>query len=39
MQPLAEVEKNWIHPILKVSATYILNQLDKQEVELFSKLK
>jgi 7,8-dihydro-6-hydroxymethylpterin-pyrophosphokinase len=39
MQPLYEIEKNWIHPILKTSVTEILNQLDKQELELFSKFK
>ena len=39
MQPLYEIEKNWIHPILKTSVTEILKQLDKQELELFSKFK
>jgi 2-amino-4-hydroxy-6-hydroxymethyldihydropteridine diphosphokinase len=39
MQPLAEVEKNWIHPILKLSATDILNGLETQEIELFVKSK
>ena len=39
MEPLFEVEKNWIHPLLKLSVTEILNQLDKQEIELFSKSK
>ena len=39
MEPLAEVEKNWIHPVLKISAKQILNQLDAQDIELFSKSK
>ena len=39
MQPLYEIEKNWVHPILKTSVTEILNQLDKQELELFSEFK
>ena len=39
MQPLYEIEKNWIHPILKTSVTEILNQLDQQELELFSEFK
>ena len=39
MEPLFEIEKNWIHPILKLSVTEILNQLDKQEIELFLKSK
>ena len=37
MEPLFEIEKNWIHPILKLSAAEILSQLDKQEIELFLK--
>ena len=39
MQPLYEIEKNWIHPILKTSVAEILNQLDQQELELFSEFK
>jgi 2-amino-4-hydroxy-6-hydroxymethyldihydropteridine diphosphokinase len=39
MEPLYEIEKNWIHPILKTSVAEILNQLDQQELELFSGFK
>jgi 2-amino-4-hydroxy-6-hydroxymethyldihydropteridine diphosphokinase len=39
MQPLVEIEKDWIHPILKLSAIDILNTLDTQEIELYSKNK
>ena len=39
MQPLYEIEKNWIHPILKTSVAEILEQLDQQELELFSEFK
>jgi 7,8-dihydro-6-hydroxymethylpterin-pyrophosphokinase len=39
MQPLYEIEKNWIHPILKTSVTDILKQLDQQELELLSEFK
>jgi 2-amino-4-hydroxy-6-hydroxymethyldihydropteridine diphosphokinase len=39
MQPLYEIEKYWIHPILKTSVAEILNQLDQQELELFSEFK
>ena len=39
MEPLFEIEKNWMHPILKLSVTEILNQLDKQEIEVFLKSK
>ena len=39
MEPLFEIEKDWIHPIFKLSVTEILNKLDKQQIELFSKSK
>ena len=39
MQPLYEIEKNWIHPILKTSVGEILEQLDQQELELLSEFK
>ena len=39
MQPLYEIEKNWIHPILKSSVAEILEQLDQQELELLSEFK
>ena len=39
MEPLFEIEKSWMHPISKLSVTEILNQLDKQEIELFLKSK
>ena len=39
MEPLNEIEKHWIHPILKISVAEILNQLDAQELELFSEFK
>ena len=39
MQPLYEIEKNWIHPILKTSVAEILEQLDQQELELLSEFK
>ena len=39
MEPLFEIEKNWVHPILKLNITDILSQLDTQEIELFLKSK
>jgi 2-amino-4-hydroxy-6-hydroxymethyldihydropteridine diphosphokinase len=39
MQPLYEIEKNWVHPILKTSVAEILEQLDQQELELLSEFK
>ena len=37
--PLFEIEKNWVHPILKTSVAEILEQLDQQELELLSEFK
>ena len=37
MEPLFEIEKNWVHPILNISVTEILNQLHSQKLEKFSK--
>ena len=39
MQPLYEIEKKWVHPILKTSVAEILEKLDQQELELLSELK
>ena len=39
MEPLFEIEKKWIHPILKISVAEILNQLETQDLELFSRFK
>ncbi|MDC0549218.1 2-amino-4-hydroxy-6-hydroxymethyldihydropteridine diphosphokinase [Alphaproteobacteria bacterium] len=39
MQPLYEIEKKWVHPILKTSVAEILEQLDQQELELLSEFK
>jgi 2-amino-4-hydroxy-6-hydroxymethyldihydropteridine diphosphokinase len=39
MEPLYEIEKKWIHPILKISVAEILKQLDQQELDLFSGFK
>ena len=39
MEPLNEIDKYWIHPILKISVAEILNQLDTQKLELFFGFK
>jgi 2-amino-4-hydroxy-6-hydroxymethyldihydropteridine diphosphokinase len=39
MEPLFEIEKKWVHPVLKLSIVEILNQLNAQEIEHFSKTK
>ena len=33
MGPLAEIDPDWIHPILKVNVLDILKKLDKQKLE------
>ncbi len=39
MGPLAEIEPNWIHPILKINVLEILKKLDKQKLEEYSITK
>jgi 2-amino-4-hydroxy-6-hydroxymethyldihydropteridine diphosphokinase len=39
MEPLFEIEKNWVHPILNLSVSEILNHLDTQDIKLFLKPK
>ncbi len=35
MQPLAEIDINWMHPIFKLSVSEILNQLGSQEINIY----
>ena len=37
MEPLAELDKNWIHPILKINIKRILNGLDNQNIRVFNE--
>ena len=39
MEPLAELDKNWIHPILKKSIQKILNDLKSQNIKIFNEKK
>ena len=39
MGPLAEIEPNWTHPILKINVLEILKKLDKQKLEEYSITK
>ena len=35
MEPLAELEPSWTHPILKINANQILKKLNKQNIKVF----
>ena len=37
MEPLAELDKNWIHPILKINIKRILNGLNNQNIRIFNE--
>ena len=37
--PLAEIDPNWFHPLLKVDILEILQKLDKQKLDEFSIAK
>ena len=39
MGPLAEIELNWTHPILKINVLEILKKLDKQKLQEHSIIK
>jgi len=37
MEPLAELDKNWIHPILKINIKKILAKLSNQKIKIFKE--
>ena len=37
MGPLAQIEPNWTHPILKINVLEILKKLDKQKLEEYDR--
>ena len=37
MEPLAELDKNWIHPILKTNIKKILDELNNQKIKVFNE--
>jgi len=37
MEPLAELDKNWIHPILKIKIHKILKNLHNQNIKIFNE--
>tara|TARA_B100000282_G_C31504060_1_gene386292 strand:+ start:85 stop:597 length:513 start_codon:yes stop_codon:yes gene_type:complete len=39
MEPLAELDKNWVHPILKKNINKILIDLDNQNIKVFNEKK
>ena len=37
MEPLAELDKSWVHPILKININKILKNLNDQNIKIFNK--
>ena len=37
MEPLAELDKNWVHPVLKININQILKNLGNQKIEIFNE--
>ena len=37
MEPLAELDKNWVHPVLKLNINEILKSLDNQNIKILYK--
>ena len=37
MEPLAELDKNWVHPVLKTSIKKILKNLDDQNIKILNE--
>ena len=37
MEPLAELDKNWVHPVLKIKSKTILKNLDNQNIKIFNE--
>ena len=39
MEPLAELDKNWVHPVLKTNIKKILKNLDDQNIKILNEKK
>ena len=39
MEPLAELDKNWVHPVFKLNINKILKNLDNQNIKIINKKK
>ena len=37
MEPLAELDKNWVHPVLKINIKKILKTLDNQKIKILNE--
>ena len=37
MEPLAELDKNWVHPVLKININKILKTLGNQKIKIFNE--
>ena len=37
MEPLAELDENWVHPVLKISIKKILKKLDNQNIKIINE--
>ena len=37
MEPLAELDKNWVHPVLKININKILKNLDNQKIRILNE--
>ncbi len=37
MEPLAELDKNWVHPFFKIKINKILKNLDNQNIKIFNE--
>ena len=37
MEPIAELDKNWVHPILKINIYKILKKLDNQNIKILNE--
>ena len=37
MEPLAELDKNWVHPVLKTNINKILKKLNNQNIKIFNE--
>ena len=37
MEPLSELDQNWVHPVLKININKILKNLENQKIKIFNK--
>jgi hypothetical protein len=39
MEPIAEIDPSWLHPIQKLNAKQILSKLKKQKIKIYKEHK